>query len=139
MYERVNEYLRLSGDAVPLRGGMGVDRELALAGGGSTLEPGEIADVASALEGLYELREWFCGDKAEAKVRVCGFGLRVSRSERKGFGAGEGGVDQGERRRVWSCRVYLWTACGVSSMRDVCARDDAHSRRASVWDFPSLQ
>lgn len=68
LYERVNEVLRLSNDAVPLRAGMGIERELAVAVGGSTLLPNEIADVSSALEGLHELREWFCGVKSEEKV-----------------------------------------------------------------------
>ena len=68
LYERVNEVLRLSNDAVPLRAAMGVERELAVAVSGSTLLPNEIADVSSALEGLYELREWFCGVEAEEKV-----------------------------------------------------------------------
>eukprot|EP00904_Undaria_pinnatifida_P011374 jgi/Undpi1/7367/HiC_scaffold_22.g09840.m1 len=67
LYERVNEVLRLSNDAVPLRAAMGVERELAVAVSGSTLLPNEIADVSSALEGLYELREWFCGVEAEEK------------------------------------------------------------------------
>lgn len=68
LYERVNEVLRLAGDAVPLRAGMAVERQLAIAAEGSTLEPSEIAAVASALEGLFELREFFCGVKADAKV-----------------------------------------------------------------------
>ena len=49
---------------------MGVRRELAKAQSGSTLEPSEIADVSAALEGLQELREWFCGDEAEVKVTL---------------------------------------------------------------------
>ena len=71
LYERVSEVLLLAGDAVPLRSGMSVERQqLAIAAEGSTLEPGEIAAVASALEGLFELREFFCGAAADAKV--CG-------------------------------------------------------------------
>lgn len=68
LYERVSEVLLLAGDAVPLRSGMAVERQLAIAADGSTLEPGEIAAVASALEGLFELREFFCGAAADAKV-----------------------------------------------------------------------
>lgn len=93
LYERVNEVLRLPDDAVPLRAAMGVERELALAEDGSTLEPHEIADVASALEGLYELREWFCGNKAEAKVGRSpggGRGRRVGRGLGEGRRGGEG-------------------------------------------------
>ncbi|CAM9308465.1 unnamed protein product, partial [Ectocarpus sp. 12 AP-2014] len=67
LYERVNEVLLLAGDAVPLRAGMAVERQLAIAAAGSTLEPTEIAAVASALEGLFELREFFCGAVADAK------------------------------------------------------------------------
>lgn len=73
LYERVNEVLRLPAGAIPLSAGMGVEKELALARSGTTLEPNEIADVASALEGLYELREWFCGARDETKVS-CGGG-----------------------------------------------------------------
>eukprot|EP00752_Nemacystus_decipiens_P002592 g2425.t1 len=67
LYERVSEVLLLAGDAVPLRSGMSVERQLAIAADGSTLEAGEIASVASALEGLFELREFFCGATADAK------------------------------------------------------------------------
>lgn len=68
LYERVNEVLLLAGDAVPLRAGMAVEPQLAIAAAGSTLEPTEIAAVASALEGLFELREFFSGAAADAKV-----------------------------------------------------------------------
>lgn len=70
LYERVNEVFRLAGDAVPLRAGMAVERQLAVAAEGSTLEPSEISAVASALEGLFDLREFFCGVKADSKVGV---------------------------------------------------------------------
>lgn len=85
LYERVSEVLRLAGDAVPLRSGMAVERQLAIAAEGSTLEPSEIAAVSSALEGLFELREFFCGVEADAKV---GRGNR-----RRGGGLGSGGQD----------------------------------------------
>lgn len=74
LYDRVNEVLRLPAGAVPLRASMGVEPQLALAKAGTTLEPNEIADVASALEGLYELREWFCADQTETKVSWPGGG-----------------------------------------------------------------
>lgn len=71
LYGRVDEVLRLpaSDAAVPLRASMTVRRELAKTRDGSTLEPTEIMDVAAALEGLRELREWFWGNNAESKVR----------------------------------------------------------------------
>lgn len=59
---------------------MGVRRELAKTRDGSTLEPTEIMDVAAALEGLRELREWFWGDKAESKVCSSG-GTRDSTAQ----------------------------------------------------------
>lgn len=68
LYESVNEVLRLPAEAVPLRASMGVEAEVALARSGTILEPNEIADVASALEGLCELREWFCGAQDERKA-----------------------------------------------------------------------
>lgn len=81
LYDRVSEVLLLEGDAVPLRSGMSVERQLDIAADGSTLEPGEIAAVASALEGLFELREFFCGAAADAKVFE-GRSLRLDGSQR---------------------------------------------------------
>lgn len=74
---------------------MGIERELAVAVSGSTLLPNEIADVSSSLEGLHELREWFCGVKSEEKV--CG--LCFLGEEREGDGNKAGREEERERGR----------------------------------------
>lgn len=76
LYERVTEVLRLPSGSIPLRASLGVEAHLDVAQTGTTLEAMDIADVASALEGLGELRDWFCGERAGAEVgdRVFGRG-----------------------------------------------------------------
>lgn len=97
LYERVSEVLLLAGDAVPLRSGMAVERQLAIAADGSTLEPGEIAAVSSALEGLFELREFFCGAAADAKV-YGGSKIRIGCIVEDEGGA-EGMGEEGEEKK----------------------------------------
>ncbi|CAM9632416.1 unnamed protein product [Discosporangium mesarthrocarpum] len=68
LYNRVNEVMRMSSpDVVPLRAAMGVEEELDIASTGAVLEPAEIAQVGAALEGLDELRQWFCAEEEQPK------------------------------------------------------------------------
>ena len=135
LYERVSEVLLLAGDAVPLRSGMSVERQLAIAADGSTLEPGEIAAVASALEGLFELREFFCGAAADAKVgreSTSRVGW-ILRDEREGEGR-RGGRDEA----CWDC--CCWVACrgsrfGGRSIRDGRSRFEPIIRRPNWQSF----